>query len=137
MTVYSKKWTREKHREYCKQWRKKNKDYSKKWKEKNPSYFKNWSAKNKDKIAVYEKNKVGNKRFLEYKKRYYWNNKEVRIKARARVSVKNEIVAGKIKKEPCEKCGDVKSEAHHEDYNKPLEVKWVCKKCHNKLHGII
>lgn len=31
---------------------------------------------------------------------------------------------------PCEVCGKEKSEAHHEDYTKPLEVTWLCKKHH-------
>jgi hypothetical protein len=24
--------------------------------------------------------------------------------------------------------------AHHKDYRKPLEVIWVCRSCHNKIH---
>lgn len=28
--------------------------------------------------------------------------------------------------------------AHHENYNKPLEIIWVCRSCHYKIHkGII
>lgn len=30
-------------------------------------------------------------------------------------------------------CGDKKSTAHHEDYNKPLEVVWVCLKHYAEL----
>lgn len=27
-----------------------------------------------------------------------------------------------------------KTDAHHEDYEKPLEVFWVCRSCHRKIH---
>ncbi len=32
----------------------------------------------------------------------------------------------------CSDCGETKVEAHHEDYSKPLDVEWLCKK-HHKL----
>jgi len=35
----------------------------------------------------------------------------------------------------CESCGiQCKPEAHHCDYDKPLEVMWLCRKCHNQWH---
>ncbi len=40
---------------------------------------------------------------------------------------------GKIKKLPCFKCGSLKSEAHHSDYMKPLDIIWACKKHHIEL----
>ncbi len=45
------------------------------------------------------------------------------------------IRKGEITKQPCEICGNVKSQSHHEDYNKPLEVKWRCSKHHRSLHN--
>ncbi len=55
-------------------------------------------------------------------------------KRKARDKVRSAVYQGKIKRLPCEKCGDPNSEAHHEDYSKPLEVVFLCKKHHNELH---
>ena len=46
------------------------------------------------------------------------------------------------KKDKCEACGDAgnfkdgrtKIQAHHCDYNKPLEVMWLCQRCHHEWH---
>jgi ribosomal protein S27AE len=43
-----------------------------------------------------------------------------------RIALKN----GTLKRKPCERCGNPKSEAHHPDYSKPLKVRWLCKKHH-------
>lgn len=41
---------------------------------------------------------------------------------------------GKIQQKPCEICGDIKSEAHHPDYSKPLDVVWLCDFHHKEEH---
>jgi len=41
---------------------------------------------------------------------------------------------GKLVKEHCQVCGEKKVEMHHEDYNKPLEIKWLCREHHLKIH---
>lgn len=40
--------------------------------------------------------------------------------------------SGIVLPEPCLHCGDPNTEAHHEDYSKPLDVWWLCRTCHNK-----
>lgn len=46
-------------------------------------------------------------------------------------------LAGQIfPKQPCEICGNEKSQAHHDDYSKPHIVRWLCKKHHEEIeHG--
>jgi len=41
-----------------------------------------------------------------------------------------------IRKTHCEKCQSTKGpiSAHHSDYNLPLNVEWLCKKCHFEWH---
>jgi hypothetical protein len=48
--------------------------------------------------------------------------------------VRRAIKCGFIKKIPCEVCGSLEVQAHHEDYSKPLEVIWLCAFHHMKLH---
>lgn len=56
-------------------------------------------------------------------------------KYKARHAVSNAIRDGKLKKQPCAICGELKVQAHHEDYSKPLEVVWLCNKHHKEKHG--
>lgn len=83
-------------------------------------YYKKWRIKNK-------------KRVNEWHREYYSiiSNK---IKRNCRNTLNNALRYNKIKKGICVFYGNEKVEAHHNDYLKPLEVVWLCKKCHLKLH---
>ena len=63
-------------------------------------------------------------------------NEEQKLKANARSYLNTYVNRGLINKEPCSKCNNPIAEAHHEDYNKPLEVIWFCRECHLEYHKL-
>lgn len=56
------------------------------------------------------------------------------LKALARQAVQTAIRNGSIARQACERCGDLKSHAHHEDYARPLQVVWLCHTHHMEQH---
>lgn len=55
-------------------------------------------------------------------------------KVGARQMVRAALLMGILVKQPCEVCGAPEVQAHHEDYDKPLEVNWLCVTDHKRLH---
>ena len=56
--------------------------------------------------------------------------------------VEKAVAKGILISQPCESCGKTGAmkdgrnvvQAHHDDYNKPLEVRWLCQPCHHEWH---
>ncbi|WP_197737298.1 hypothetical protein [Aquicella siphonis] len=61
-------------------------------------------------------------------------NAVARAKLKLRRDTKMRIKNGLLIPYPCEICGKKEVEAHHEDYNKPYEVRWLCREHHRALH---
>lgn len=57
-----------------------------------------------------------------------------KVKHNIRTKTRMRVKRGLLIKYPCEICGDVNVEAHHPDYTKPYDVKWLCFKHHRELH---
>ena len=66
-----------------------------------------------------------------------------RADARANNLLEQAIEDGKISNpRQCEQCGDTRRfadgrtaiQGHHTDYNRPLDVMWLCQKCHHEWH---
>ncbi len=85
-----------------------------KWRKENPSYNKEWRKKNPELNKSYVA-----KAFLKYQ---------------ARHKVNRAIRSGELIKLPCSICENTKSEAHHDDYSKSLDVKWFCRIHHEDYH---
>ena len=56
------------------------------------------------------------------------------IKKLARLYTYYQMKAGKIARESCAVCGEQQGEAHHKDYNEPILIVWLCKRCHARVH---
>lgn len=143
----------EKRKEYLRQWAIKNK-------EKLKVYRNEWHKNNKDKVK-----KSNDKWYEKNKKTYYEDNKERILsdtrawrktesgkisskksyektksncpeKNSARLKLRYAVKVGKIDKLPCEVCQTTQDvHGHHTDYNKPLEVNWLCRKHHVEEHN--
>ena len=55
---------------------------------------------------------------------------------KANTAVGNALRSGKIKKQPCWVCGE-KAVAHHPDYDRPLDVVWLCQHHHKQTHALV
>ena len=55
-------------------------------------------------------------------------NKPARDRARALARAAFPIA------QPCEKCSAPHAERHHDDYRRPLKIRWLCRKDHRAHH---
>lgn len=65
------------------------------------------------------------------KRRYEDRNPQKRA---AHIATGNAIRDGRLVRRPCEVCGATTSQAHHDDYSKPLNVRWLCTTHHAEWH---
>jgi len=92
-----------------------------------------WAKENRDKKrksnSAYSARNSSNRAAQTAK--YRKNNPEKRL---AHQAVQTAIRNGTIQKQCCEVCDDVKAHAHHDDYSKPLHVRWLCHTHHMEHH---
>ena len=119
---------REKCIEYDRRYRLSNKEKcmeaTRRWRLANPEQRREanrrWRAYNRDYYIEYSKN---------YKRKYPLKRKAIKM-------VETAIKSGIISRHPCEICGsEYDIHAHHDDYAKPIEVRWLCRTHHMQWHA--
>jgi hypothetical protein len=57
-------------------------------------------------------------------------------RSRASRMLRAAVARGDVTRQPCEECGEPKVDGHHEDYDQPYQVRWLCRAHHLARHSI-
>ena len=113
------------HLNKCKECAKKDSDDNFKRKQEDP----NWQIKERER----QRKKQANRRDLGMVKSYKRKNDYIKTKEKYGEYL-SAIKNGKLTPQPCAVCGKDKTQGHHEDYSKPLDVVWLCIRHHQDRH---
>lgn len=96
-----------------------------------------WRETNPEKCAKGARDSYA-KNAAKYKSRFKDYYRKNPAKKKATALVNNIIVSGKLMRQPCQVCGEVKAQAHHDSYAKEcwLDVRWLCRKHHMAWHRV-
>ena len=112
--------------------------------------IKKYREENLEKIKAYDKMRANQSHRVKARKEYAKTERGKEAKKRglknyqeryplryaARIIVNNAIRDKRLEKKfECSICKSTeKIQGHHDDYTKPLEVRWLCQKCHSNWH---
>ena len=92
-------------------------------------------SNNLEKARAYdrERAKQPHRQALKTEQTRFWRAEDTR-RSKCHRAVALAIKKGELVRKDCNRCGEPKSLAHHEDYDKPLQVIWLCQPCHKRRH---
>ncbi len=116
------------------------------WKELMAASYQRHAAKKREKQREYrqanlEERRAADRAYMKKRGKPYADPEKIK----AQNLVNRAIARGDLFPQPCEGCGaeaypthDGRRgvHAHHDDYSKPLDVRWLCYSCHGKEHRI-
>ena len=132
---------REQVREKNRRWREANPEYKRQYQKANAERAREanrrWMAANREKLReAHRRHRETNpESTLASQRRWREANRE---KARAHAAVTRALRSGRLTRpKNCEACGNEGAiHAHHEDYERQLDVQWLCPSCHKCLHRV-
>ena len=91
--------------------------------------------KNIDRVREYDRERAKNpeRRKAATEISAKWRKEDSR-RQKCHNAVTRAVRSGVIERKPCSVCGELKSYAHHESYDKPLDVVWYCQPHHKQRH---
>lgn len=99
-------------------------------------WWRDYRKAHQDKLRAY-KREYDRQMYKKYperenNRRKRWNEANPE-KHKAQIKLNSALESGKVVRHPCEVCGSVPVHAHHTDYSKPLEVRWLCPIHHSEV----
>lgn len=91
--------------------------------------------KNIERIRAYDRDRSKNPERMKIAREISnaWRQSDSRI-GHCHNQVARALRSGALVRLPCSVCGAEKSLAHHESYNRPLDVTWLCQPHHKARH---
>lgn len=85
--------------------------------------------------AEYHKTERGK----EVRRKSTQNYRRDKVRKQAHLDLNNALKYGRMTKpNNCSNCGiECNPHGHHDDYSKPLDVRWLCVKCHTDFHNTV
>lgn len=102
--------------------------YMRDWCRKHPEYVQRMSVYSKEWHAAHPGKRL--------ERLYRWRKVNPEKEAAHRAVAEAIRLGQLVRAKTCTECGsDKQIEGHHVDYSKPLEVIWLCHRCHRKVEG--
>lgn len=102
---------------------------------KNRKYAYDHYWRNRDSILAQIKERRTLGEMATYERDRYNNDLAFRKRKKARNMISIRIARGTLLRQPCRECGDANAEAHHQNYDEPLNVIWLCSDHHQQIHA--
>lgn len=84
-----------------------------------------------DYYRAYDRKRNTDPRRIKDRMDYYKEYPKIRY---AKNRVYDALKKGDMKKGVCAVCGSNEVQAHHDNYNKPLDIRWLCSHHHREWH---
>lgn len=94
-------------------------------------------ARRRASAIYYQRNRAAIREKRNAQERANPRKRPITAKVKAAAKVRYAVWSGKlVKPSACQECGAAGPvQGHHHDYDKPLDVRWLCASCHAAEHA--